>query len=132
MRIAIDAAIINDGKILLVKKNETWILPGGKPEGNESEIECLCREVRQELSGTELSNINYYHDFEGITPNKKDILKAKVYFADIKGALGQPSAEISECKWIDYPYKYNLSEITSKIIDSLMYDGHLQSKINTK
>lgn len=35
MRIAIGAAIINDGKILLVRKKQSWILPGGKPEQKE-------------------------------------------------------------------------------------------------
>ena len=29
MRIAINAAIIQDGKLLLVRKKKTWILPGG-------------------------------------------------------------------------------------------------------
>jgi len=52
MRIAIGAAIIEDGKILLVRKRQSWILPGGKPEPKESDIECLCREVSEELSGT--------------------------------------------------------------------------------
>ena len=38
MRTVINAAIIQDKKILLVKKKETWILPGGKPDGGESDL----------------------------------------------------------------------------------------------
>jgi ADP-ribose pyrophosphatase YjhB (NUDIX family) len=60
LRTAINAVIIEDGKILLVRKRQTWILPGGKPGINESDLECLCREIREELSGTQLDNIRYY------------------------------------------------------------------------
>ncbi len=124
MRIAIGAAIINGGKILLVRKKQSWILPGGKLEPGESDIECLCREVDEELSGAKITNIKYYGDFEGITPNKGDMLRAKVYLADIRDKLCHPSAEIVECKWIDDASKYNLGDITSKIVDSLKRDGY--------
>ena len=125
MRTAIGAAIIDNGKILLVRKRQSWILPGGKPESGESDIECLCREVGEELSGTQLDNIRYYRDFEGKTPHKRDILRAKVYFADIKEELCQPAAEIVAYEWVNDISRYNLSEITSKIVDSLRRDGHL-------
>lgn len=126
MRTAIGAAIIDERKILLVRKRQSWILPGGKPEPGESDIECLCREVSEELSGTQLDNIRYYADFEGKTPHTGDILRAKVYFADIKGKLCQPAAEIAEYNWIENPSQYNLSDITSKIVDSLTKDGYLR------
>ena len=126
MRTAIGAAIIDEKKILLVRKRQSWILPGGKPEPDESDIECLCREVSEELPGTQLDNIRYYGDFEGRTPHTRDILRAKVYFADIKGKLCQPAAEIAEYNWIENPSQYNLSDITSKIVDSLTKDGYLR------
>lgn len=125
MRLAIDAAIIQDERILLVRKKQSWILPGGKPKSNELDLECLCREVGEELSGTEIDNIRYYGEFEGITPHKGDVLKARVYFADIKGQLRQPAAEIAAYEWISDTSKYNLSDITSKIVDSLRKDGYL-------
>ena len=40
-RKVISAAIIYDKRILVVKKRHSWILPGGKPERNESALECL-------------------------------------------------------------------------------------------
>lgn len=125
MRKAINALVLEDKKILLVKKNQTWILLGGKPKDNESDIECLCREVREELSGTELKNIRYYGEFEGITPHKKDNLKAIVYFADIKGRLNIPSAEIKDFAWVRDLKDYNVSDITSKIINNLKKDNYL-------
>jgi len=125
MRTGNYAAIIQERKILLVKKKESWILPGGKPEKGESNIECLVREVGEELSGTQLENIRSYGLFEGRTPHKRDILIARAYLADIKGELGKPSNEISAAEWADNPGKYNLSDITSKIVDSLRKEHHL-------
>ncbi len=125
MRIAIGAAIIEDKKILLVKKKQTWIFPGGKPEINESDIECLCREVREELSGTQLDNIRYYNEFEGITPHTGDVLKAKVYFADIRGELLPPSGEISAYEWVSDTSQHIISDITLKALRSLRKDGYL-------
>jgi ADP-ribose pyrophosphatase YjhB (NUDIX family) len=126
MRLAINAAIIQEGEILLIKKEKTWILPGGKPRAEESDITCLCREVDEELSGTQIDNIRYYNDFKGITPHKGDVLRAKVYFADIKGVLRSPSSEIIEHAWVSDSSKYNVSDITSKILESLKEKGYLK------
>ena len=65
MRKAINAAIIKDDRILLVKNENIWILPGGKPEESEPDLECLCREVSEELSGTKLKNFMYYNKWKG-------------------------------------------------------------------
>jgi len=119
MRIAISAVIIRDKKLLLVKKKETWILPGGKPEKNEIDLDCLKREVSEELSGTKLRNIKYYNHFEGQTPHTGDILQAKVYFADIDGQLYPQSEEIIDSQWVSDFSGYNLSDITAKIVNSL-------------
>ncbi|MDE1865106.1 MAG: NUDIX domain-containing protein [Candidatus Micrarchaeota archaeon] len=126
MRVAINAAIISDQGILLVKKGEVWILPGGKPTPGESDIACLCREVGEELSNTKLGNMRFYGEFTGVTPHKGDVLSAKVYFADINGALGPASAEIREVRWVKDKAECPLSDITSKIFASLQKDGYLR------
>ena len=127
MRTAINAAIIQDKKLLLVKKNETWILPGGKPELGEEDLECLCREIDEELSGTRIKNISYYKFFDGQTPHKKDLLRAKVYFAEIYGQLNGVRKEdsISEVEFVNNFSNYKLSDITSKIVHSLQQDKYL-------
>ena len=132
MKKAIGAAIIENGKILLVRKNQSWILPGGKPEQGESDIECMCREVQEELSGTLLKNMLYYSSFEGITPHSGEMLRAEVYFADIAGNLGKPSAEIQEARWMSEIHEYNLSDITSKIVNSLQQKGYLPKRGETR
>ena len=50
MRPAAAVAIVNDDKILMLKRmdNGKWTLPGGTMELNESLIDCAVREVREE------------------------------------------------------------------------------------
>jgi len=125
MRIAINAVVIQKGNILLVKKRSTWILPGGKPEGEESDIQCLIREItKEEIPGTRLTNFKFYGEFTGKTPHRGDILLAKVYLAEIQGKI-KPDAEIVDVEWVKKPENYNLSEITEKIIKDLRNKGYL-------
>ena len=44
-------AAIEDGRLLVVRKRggAVFILPGGKPEGGESDLEALARELDEEL-----------------------------------------------------------------------------------
>ena len=126
MRTAITAAIIKDEKLLVVKKNETWIMPGGKPELNESDLECLTREVGEELSGTKIKNMKYFTEFYGTTPHKKDIIKVKVYFADIDGKLNSPSNEIKKSDWVGDKYEKNLSDITIQVVENLLKEGYIR------
>lgn len=55
MRRIIAAAIIKEGKILIAKRNYGslvgyWEYPGGKVEGNETDVECLKREIIEEFT----------------------------------------------------------------------------------
>ena len=122
MTYAVSAIIIENEKILLVKKKDTWILPGGKPEPKESLLECLCREVKEELSETELKNLRFRGTSGGITSHTKENLFNWVYFADINGKLNSPSEEIEAYKWISKQdiKKYNISDVTSRVINSLI------------
>ena len=124
MRIAIGAVCIENGQILLVKKGEFWILPGGKPNENEFWIDCLKREISEELPNVQVKVISKYDTFEGITPHKGDSLRCVVYFTEIEGEI-RPAAEISEAAWVTNPLDINLSDITRKIILKLQSDGYL-------
>lgn len=124
MRKAICAAIIKNDHILLVQKQKTWILPGGKPKIGESDIQCLFREIREELPQLILRDLKYFDFFVGTTPHKGDKLQAEVYFADSSGDI-IPEAEINATKWTTLPEKNNLSDITRKIIFSLRQNGYL-------
>lgn len=128
MRVAISAIILKEGKILLVKKRETWILPGGKPERDESDLDCLAREINEELSGAELTTAVYFGEFEGMTPHKFDLLINRVYLAEIDIEQPVSTAEIKAIAWTDRPKDYNLSDITLKIVNSLAEKGYFLSE----
>ena len=125
MRKAINLAVIENKKMLLVKKNETWILPGGKPDyPEESDENVLFREFNEELPKTKIKILDYYKSFTGITPHKGDELETKVYFGEVSN-LGKPSSEINDVKYINDFYNYTLSNITIKIVKSLKEDNYL-------
>lgn len=121
MTYAVSAIIIENKKILLVRKEDSWMLPEGKFQGRESMEECLCRGVRKEFSGTELKNLIFRGTSGGINPHSKENLFNWVYFADLENELGNPSREIEDYEWVSKQdmKKYNLSDVTSRIINSL-------------
>ena len=125
MKKAIDGVAIKDRKILLVRKRQAWILPGGKPKKDESDIECLSREISEEILGTKFQIKDYYGSFTGETPHKKYILTAKVYFIDVS-EVGNPAREIAEVRWFsrDETNEYNISDITKKVICQLKEDNY--------
>ena len=49
--VSVKAVLLNrDGKVvLLLNEREEWELPGGQIQAGESSVECLVREIREEL-----------------------------------------------------------------------------------
>ncbi len=128
MRTAISAAVISNGPLLIVRKRKTFILPGGKPNKAEPDEECLRREFAEELNGTRIKDIRFYREFKGITPHEGDLLKCRVYFASLDGALmGVSRADsVNSYAWVNRAEitKYKLSDITDKVVNSLINDGY--------
>ena len=124
MNTVINAAIIKDDKILLVKKRDAWILPEGKLNSNESDLECLSKEIAEKLSGAKLEVLCYYGDFFGYAHHEKYELITKVYLAYLVEDEFKPSSEISAA-WVDDTTNYSLSDVTVKIINALKGDEYL-------
>lgn len=115
-----------NGCLLLVKKGNFWILPGGKNKSGEDDLQGLFRNISQELPklGLKSNKIEHLGDFSQKRPNKDDGTLVKVFLVEAEGEI-MPSCEIKASFWSGKPQEYNLSKITKKIVHSLIKNGYL-------
>ena len=97
------AVIVNEGNQVLIDKRlptgsmaNLWEFPGGKIEAGETDIDCIKREIKEELGiyievNRHLININHtYSEFS---------LTLSVYLAQIIAGKPQP-LECAEIRWV--------------------------------
>lgn len=124
-------AIFKDKKILLVrshKQEKVFYTLGGKVEDRESDVECIKREVKEEI-GCDIfeKSIRFLVEFEDIAHGKQDsILHIKLYEGKLIGEP-KPLSEIAEIKYFDSQSdKKHLSEIAQrKIFPWLKIHGYI-------
>ncbi len=114
---------IQDQKILstLSKNKDTFYLPGGKRENNESDIDCLKREIKEELDVDIVDDsIKFLGCFEAPAHGHPDgvIVKMLCYFANYSGTL-KPNNEIEFFQWLQYSDKNKTSSVDQIIFDTL-------------
>ncbi|MDP3727952.1 MAG: NUDIX domain-containing protein [bacterium] len=128
MRIRVVGIIVQNGKLLLLKGRykELWT-PGGKIDLDESDEECLKRELKEEI-GVKLTEITFFKEYSGDSfYQANEIMKQRVYIVSIEGEP-KASAEIQDTIWITkeefQQQKYPLIPITEKeIIPDLIEQG---------
>jgi 8-oxo-dGTP pyrophosphatase MutT (NUDIX family) len=119
---------IENGKILSTKskgKNKYYI-PGGKRENNETDVQTLIREIKEELSVDIIKeSIEYVGTFKAQSDGAKEgiIVKMTCYQANYIGDLKEDN-EIEEIRWLNFNDLEIISEV-DKIIFKHMKDKGL-------
>ncbi len=82
-----------------------YITLGGKIELGESDLECLKREVKEEI-GCDIKNPVYFDTFAGKTYDNTKSIHMKCYFVELTGEFKiNPADSIDHYRWIDKNYK---------------------------
>ncbi len=101
-------AIVNDGKILMLKRsdNKKWTMPGGTLEFGESLIDCAVREVKEE-AGLEVKItdiIGTYTDPNIVVSYSDGEVRQEftvLYFGEYLGGKVSMDEESTEYQWIN-------------------------------
>jgi 8-oxo-dGTP pyrophosphatase MutT (NUDIX family) len=122
------AIIIENNKLLVVKskRGDVIISPGGKYEGNESPLECLARELKEEL-GIKVTSANHYKTYQEDAAFTGEPLSLEMYFVNYEGTP-VPSAEITNMHWA-LPQEIidgtiNAASGLKKLVPDLKKDGY--------
>jgi 8-oxo-dGTP diphosphatase len=118
---------LKDKQILMTlsKGKDTYYIPGGKREGNESDAEALKREVREELTVEIIeSTIKHYGTFEAQAHGKPigTIVRMTCYEAEYSGEL-TPNSEIQDLAYYTYAQRDIVGPVDQIIFDDLKKKG---------
>jgi 8-oxo-dGTP pyrophosphatase MutT (NUDIX family) len=101
----VGALILRGDQILFCRKDRDTsklILPGGRVEAGESDLDCLRRELREELGDVSLERVEYLGTYDDRAsfddPTVVKALRIALYKGKLVGTP-RPSAEIAELVW---------------------------------
>tara|TARA_R110000850_G_scaffold169103_2_gene294196 strand:- start:156 stop:605 length:450 start_codon:yes stop_codon:yes gene_type:complete len=95
-------AVEQDGRLLVARKSgsDIFILPGGKPEAQESDLQTLSREIREELD-CEVDHPVLRGVFTDVVAGTADsVVVVRLYSGNLVGEP-RPCSEIEELAWVD-------------------------------
>lgn len=121
---------LGDGRILCTRSagKRLYYIPGGKRLPDESEVQALEREIREELGvrlvGPNLEPLGVFEaQADGQPPGIQ--VRLSCYTGPYSGTL-KPSAEIEELVWLSYPDRDLVAPVDQLVFDYLRKKGSLQ------
>ncbi len=127
IRDRIAGIIIKDNKLLMMRgKSGLLWTPGGKIENNETDEECLKRELKEETN-LDLISMRFVGETLGKSPMFREASRNKIYLIKAKGKLMVPQKEryVHDLFWInvkDYlGKKYKImTNVQESVLDFLI------------
>lgn len=114
---------IEDHRILmsLSRGKDTWYIPGGKRDGEETDAEALIREVEEELSvKIKPETISKYGVFEAQAHGHPEgvLVRMTCFTGEFEGEL-LPASEIEKLEFFPYSRKFESSTVDHLIFEDL-------------
>jgi 8-oxo-dGTP diphosphatase len=103
------------------KGKDTYYIPGGKRENDESDHQALIREIQEELAvGLRPNTLKFVGQFEAQAHGKPEgvFVRMTCYGGEYDGTL-QASSEIEELYWLKHQDKTKCSTVDILILDWL-------------
>lgn len=118
------ALLIRDKKLLVVRTRgkSLFYALGGKKEPNETDIECLHRETREEVDCA-ITSERYYQTFVGPSSDNQKTVVMVCFLVELDREP-QPTSEIEELYWANSNTREILgSLLRDSVIPALKLDG---------
>ena len=121
--------LFNNKKVLMsrTKGKDVFYIPGGKREIGENDMQCLSRQIKDEL-GVEVdtASAQYYGTFIAQAHGKVPgiLIKVICYIAHCRGQLRQSKEK--ELAWFNHKNRDHVATVAKIIFDELYYKGMLE------
>ncbi|MFD7847009.1 NUDIX domain-containing protein [Nocardia sp. NPDC059764] len=113
---------IEGGRILCARPSgkDVFYIPGGKREGDETDLQTLVREIREELT-VEITPETVAHvgTYEALIPDA--VVRMACYTAEYSGDIAV-SSEIEEIAWFSYTDRPHVPPVDQLLFDDLHAD----------
>ncbi|MFD8483143.1 NUDIX domain-containing protein [Kitasatospora sp. NPDC059673] len=118
---------LEGGRILCARPRgkDVFYIPGGKREGDETDLQTLTREVAEELTvAIRPDTVTHAGTYEADAHPGGPTVRMACYRAEYTGTLAA-SSEIEDVEWFGYADRDRVPPVDQLLFDDLHRDGHL-------